>query len=132
MGKKILGRSVMTGSALAYRNIATINNSSVIRWISVSTVKELFTSIDCKLDSHSNTLKEVSMLWNLMPKLLCQTTPSLEVIVDRLLPDLNVLLYVFSLFQIFEASWTHAALGMLSNISIISFNSLIWSKVGLQ
>ena len=56
---------------------------SVIRWISLSTVKELFTSIDCKLDNHnnhSNTLKAVSMSQNLMPKLLCQTTPELEAI----------------------------------------------------
>ena len=103
--------------ALACRNIVTINDSSVIRWISVSTVKELFTSIDCKLDNHSNTLKAASMLQNLMPKLLCQTIPELEAIVHGLLPVLNALLYLFSLFLICEASRTLAALGMLSNIS---------------
>ena len=51
-----------------------------------------------------------------MLKLLCQTTPELEVIVDGLLPVMNVLLHVFSLFQICDAGRTLAALGMLSNI----------------
>ena len=89
---------------LACRNIATINDSSVVCWISVSTVKELFASIDCLLDKHSNTLKPVSMSWNLMPKVLCQTTLELEAIVDGLLPVTNVLLHVFSLFQICGAT----------------------------
>ena len=75
---------------LACRKVATINDSSVISG-SVSTGKELFASIDHKLDNHSNTLKAVSMSWNLMPKLLCQTTPELEAIVDGLLPVLNML-----------------------------------------
>ena len=65
-------------------------------------------------------------------KTLVPNNPRFEVIVDGLLPVMNALLHVFSLFQIGEASRILAALGMLSNIPIINFSSLMWSKMGLQ
>ena len=51
-----------------------------------------------------------------MPEFLSQTTPELEATIDGFLPVLNMLLHVFSLFQICEAGRTLAALGMLQHI----------------
>jgi hypothetical protein len=104
----------------------------VIRWITVSTLKELLSFIDRNLGQDSDRSEDISMVRDfvLLSEDLLQDFPVLEALVDCLLSVSNNLLHEFSLGWICNALGALDMLWGLSNVTVIRLNSFISRQVG--
>lgn len=88
-------------------------------------MKESFSNVDYQLRNDCNCSEDVAMVSQIMPENLFQATPVLESLVDCFLSIADSLLHELCQIRICDMSGAFDMERSLSNVSIVSFNTLV-------
>jgi hypothetical protein len=95
-------------------------------------IKQLLPSIDLELGNNRNATEHIPMRRKLMSEDVFQDEPILESLVDCFLSVPDVRLHSFTVNVIANALWTLDKAWSLSNVTIISLHSFIFTEVALD